>query len=68
MRLRTTESHSQYINSELSQSEQGLFLNWLDDPNKAVRTATQILASHSIVIRELEKEGKVPLGVYEHSK
>lgn len=43
-------------------------MNWRDDPNKGVRTATQILASHSIIIRELEKEGKVPLGVYDQVK
>jgi hypothetical protein len=54
--------------SYISNNEEGLLLHWRDEAKKEGRTATQILQSHSLVIREMEKDGVIPAGFYDRYK
>jgi len=54
--------------SYISNNEEGLLLHWRDEAKQEGRTATQILQSHSLVIREMEKEGVIPAGFYDRYK
>lgn len=66
-----TESESRLTSlrqSMISETESGLLLSWRDNARQEGRTATQILASHSLVIREMEKDGVIPAGFYDRYK